>query len=61
MKEFSEKSRCPKCGCREVGVEWRDPAMKSHQKMLVGLVRECSRCGYRWEEKALDEKKRVVG
>lgn len=62
MKEFEEKSYCPKCGSENIGSAWfpHDDSRWLHHIIPAAkekrehIRRTCERCHYMWNEAPLD-------
>lgn len=55
---FSLRSRCSKCGCTDIKVQWRAERMAAWEDRLLDdeyMLRTCTMCGYRWAELPLDK------
>lgn len=65
MKEYSEASRCTKCGfidtpMTDYSIGIFDPASQENTRagtfggpIKEYLLRTCRRCGYKWQEKVI--------
>lgn len=69
MKPFSQKSKCRKCGSKEVAAHWHGPlgfgierwndlhrvADLPESDKVDFILRRCERCHFQWAEKTLEE------
>lgn len=61
MDKFNPEAKCVKCGCGDIAAklvcagEYRFYPQPANDHGFDVIDRHCRRCGYRWEEAALDQ------
>lgn len=58
---FNPDASCPKCGGKDLGIQWHEGNHWGCQYWDEHLDRYCRTCGYKWAEKPLDKASTTFG